>query len=111
MPAFVKQTGRPGCTYKLVDRLNPQKVVASATADANGLVTIAGGVPAGHWMEQISYTITDSGQAKTVNQQSVSPLDFEAVQAAHGPVVNSPDGSVWQITVSNAGVVGATKLA
>lgn len=102
-------TGHPGATFKLIDP-STNKVIATATADGNGNVTIPN-VPPGRWHEQVSFSLPEAGgPARQVVSQTASPTEFQ-LQGAYGPVVTDSNGSVWQITVTTAGVLGATKIA
>lgn len=97
--SIIRNTGRPGATYKLIDR-KTGKTVLSTTADTNGIVTMLA-VPPGQWFEQISYTVPEGGGVtKTITSSAVlSGPDFEATEAAYGPLVTASDGSLWQIGV------------
>lgn len=108
--AIIRQTNRPGATVNLISS-KTRKIIATTTADAKGIATFAS-VPPGEWIEQVIYTISDSGQNKTITETAGTPTDFAATQAAEsGPILTDTNGSVWQITVTTGGTLGATKIA
>lgn len=109
--SYTKNIGRPGATYALLD-VSTRKAIMSATADSAGVVTIGSAKP-GTYLEQITYTMTE-GKSGTQTVTGISPHPITIAPATgqiNGPVLSSPDGSLWQILVDNAGALTATKLA
>lgn len=104
----VKNTNRPGATFNLVEPVTG-RVVATATADAKGVVTVPN-VPPGHYKEQVIFT--HPGDTRPTTITSPTTTDFQTAQATPGLFLQSPDGHIWQLAAANTtGALSATQVA